>query len=115
MVPPSGNALRRKYRWPHQYKRLRDEWGWSIKVSVATQDLRFLIRSVEKKQKATVRIQVMHKRLYDYDNLVSGCKPVVDSLVNLGLLAGDSPKQIDLCVTQIQSNVQQTVIEIDRT
>src|SRR6516164_953856 len=30
MVPPSPNELRRKYRHPHAYRRLRDTWQQAI-------------------------------------------------------------------------------------
>ncbi|MCB2188619.1 MAG: hypothetical protein KQJ78_19535 [Deltaproteobacteria bacterium] len=38
-----------------------------------------------------VSITVRRRRILDHDNLVGGCKPLVDVLVTLGLLFDDSP------------------------
>lgn len=50
----------------------------------------------------------------DSDNAHSLCKVCLDSAVNAGLLADDSPKHIDLSVTTVSSGKSRTVIEITR-
>lgn len=59
-----------------------------------------------------VRIHVQHSRLYDYDNLVSGCKPILDSLKSLGYIIDDSPEHIELSITDEKSIERQTIIEV---
>jgi hypothetical protein len=109
MVPPSGNVLRRTYRNPHAYRKLRDEWQSTI---------RFLLPAGSREVvlgKMNVAIHVEHGRLYDEDNLHSGLKPVIDCLRLLGLIFQDSPKYLDLRVSQERSIMRQTHIEVTPT
>lgn len=108
MVPPSGNQMRRKYRHPFAYQKLRDGWkrtiwamGTAGRNGVKAGNARLL-----------VKIHVEHSRLYDEDNLVSGCKPILDSLKGLGYIKDDSPEHIELEITQEKSIERQTTIEV---
>jgi hypothetical protein len=104
MVPPSGNVMRRKYRNPHAYARLRDSWMRTMWVLAK--------RSSFEEGKATVHIHVEHGRLYDEDNLIAGCKPILDSLKGLCYIRDDSPEFLELVVTQEKSRERQTTIEV---
>lgn len=101
-VPPSGNELRRKYRNRFAYMRLRGAWALEIQAAVLLSARNRLVLAAETGQRAKVEICVHHSRMYDLDNLHSGIKPVLDSLKNLGLISDDSPKHIELIVTQEQ-------------
>ena len=88
---PSGNELRRKYRNPHVYARLRGEFEWAL----------FAVKYVSTIPKATgprkvtlTRLIPKGGRVYDNDNLVTGAKPAIDSMVKAGLLLGDAPHQV---------------------
>ena len=45
-------------------------------------------------QPRRLTITVIRRRLLDHDNFVGGCKPLVDVLVNLGLLIDDRPSAL---------------------
>ena len=107
-IPPSGNEMRRKYRTPHAYKRLRDCWQRTIWAFLEPGKRR--TACLEAKMRVTVTIE--HARLYDADNAISGCKPLLDSLTRLVLIRDDSPEWIELHVEQVKSRENQTTIEI---
>jgi hypothetical protein len=60
-----------------------------------------------------VVIQLIKPRLYDHDNFVGGCKPIIDSLRKLGLIHNDSPHWLDLQVEQIQRSRMRPVTRIE--
>lgn len=52
-------------------------------------------------------------REWDYDNLVGGCKPVVDAMVRTRLLVGDGPKDCAISYRQVAvKGTTHTVFEI---
>ena len=50
----------------------------------------------------------------DHDNLVGGCKQLIDAMVNLGLLRGDTPDDVEIEYRQQRSKRgdQRTTVEI---
>ena len=113
MVPPPANELRRKYQDPQEYKRLRDSWQRTIYALVSVRDRLDLQFSADEGASARVSIVVEHRRLYDPDKLPASIQPVLDSLVNLGLIRDDSfrlPRFVT--VAQKKSPEMQTQIEI---
>jgi len=98
---PSANQLRRKYRNSFAYKRLQETWQ-TIE--------RFVLKE---KPKMRVLIQLTKPRLYDLDNFVGGCKPIIDSLKRLGLIHNDSPHWLDLQVEQIQRSKMRAFTRIE--
>lgn len=104
MVPPSGNEMRRKYRDRFAYRDLREAWRRTIWALARG-------RAVASTKK-TVRIHVDHGKLYDEDNLISGCKVVFDCLKALEYIVDDSPEWIESHVTQSKSPDRQTTIEV---
>jgi len=72
-------------------------------------------RKVENPSRVSVSIGIYRSRILDSDNAWGGSKALVDCLVTVGLLPGDSPSDIDLNVQQIKVSrkaQEQTVIEI---
>ncbi|MCI0659022.1 MAG: hypothetical protein L0170_18365 [Acidobacteria bacterium] len=91
-VPPSANQLRgKKYRHPNDYQRLRQTWEWEVAAALSAVE-RALLKAEAEKHCIRVKITIVRRSELDYDNLVGGCKPVVDALKNVGFLKDDSPR-----------------------
>ena len=112
-IPPSGNAMRRKYRDRFAYQALRNQWEHSIHYSMSHSERDWLCGMAKAKQKMDVTIAVSHKKLYDTDNLYSGVKPSLDSLKRLGLIHDDAPAYCNLICSQEQVNDKRTTITIE--
>ena len=112
-VPPSANSLRRKYRNPHVYARLRDSWGWSLAAAASPNERSFLKGIPATGKRVRVVICVHHRQLFDRDNLWAACKPVLDALVGLRWLSDDSEECIDLQITQIKAELPKTTIRME--
>jgi hypothetical protein len=95
MVPPSPNELRRKYRHPHVYRRLRDTWQQAI-VGMTWPSDRTTLRNSGQKSRMIVQLTIHNARRYDEDNLQGCQKPVLDALKNLGYIRDDSPRWLTL-------------------
>lgn len=52
------------------------------------------------------------KRAFDRDNLIWGCKPIVDCLVARGWLVDDSPEYVESLILQIPGRVDCTEIKV---
>ena len=90
MVPPSPNELRRKYRNPHVYAKLRDDWQKAILVMTPLDD-RNEMKAKGQKNRMIVQIEIHNSRRYDDDNLAGAQKPILDALKNIGFIHDDSP------------------------
>jgi hypothetical protein len=95
-VPPSPNELRRKYKTPWAYKKLRDMFEYALLASVGPHHRHALKEQAKKSGKLWVQMTLHHVGTYDDDNLAGSQKPVLDALVNIGFLAGDSPDKLQL-------------------
>lgn len=95
-IPPSPNVIRRKYRNPHAYMRLRNSWEIMLRSAPAPHHRKVLTEQAKKGGKLTVQITMQHSRLYDPDNLMGAQKLVLDALVNIGYLAADSADKLVL-------------------
>lgn len=64
--------------------------------------------------KCYIEITSLRTRMLDKDNLIGGCKGLVDSLKKLEMIVDDSPKWVEVKYDQIvvSKGKQQTVIEI---
>lgn len=102
MLPPSPNVLRRKYRNPHVYKKLRETWeNYLIVVSGSALKTAAIRAMAKSGAKILVKITIYHKKAYDKDNMAYGAvKVVLDAMVNVGFLEDDGPEHIDLFVSQ---------------
>lgn len=95
-LPPSPNVLRRKYRHPQAYKRLREEWELMTLAAARPEEREHWRRIVKGDVRVRLCARIYHKRLYDPDNLPASLKPVIDALVNVRFLRDDSAKYFHL-------------------
>jgi Holliday junction resolvase RusA-like endonuclease len=95
MVPPSPNELRRKYRNPHAYARLREKFKEAIFYMTPKAE-RDVLTSFGKYNKMIVKIVFYNSREYDPDNLAAAQKPILDSLKRLGFIRDDSAQWLML-------------------
>src|SRR5271170_7979336 len=112
LTPPSGNRMRRYYRTPGRYRQLRYTWQRTIWALAGIKEKATLPKP-EAGKKIRVGIHVEHKRLYDEDNLVAGCKVIPDVLKRLAFINDDSPDWIDLQVTQEKSPNMRTILTLE--
>ncbi len=105
---PSANVLRRTYRNPHAYKRLRDDMGYLVNGFARA----IPTASGPRKVRITRLIDRGGKQ-FDYDNLVSGAKPLLDVLVTMGIILGDGPGQVEVEYIQEKHGSPGTRIELE--
>jgi|TARA_R100001463_G_scaffold579_4_gene2459 hypothetical protein len=86
-----------------------DRQHWA-KKSVLKKEYALLIRNqmrlnnieeVTEPKKLNLNIVSTRKRLLDYDNLVGGCKQLIDALIEENYIYDDSPKWLELSVQQV--------------
>lgn len=58
------------------------------------------------------RLYGFRKRSYDLDNLYGSCKLLLDAMVDVGIIFGDTPHHIDLVVKQEKSPERTSFVEI---
>ena len=100
-----------------QSRNVLDKLHWAAKGRMK-QEYALLIRnqitrkkvSKAKKKKYKLIILSYRKRKLDYDNLVGGCKQLIDALIQEGFIFDDSPDYIDLKVQQFTAKEYQTII-----
>jgi Holliday junction resolvase RusA-like endonuclease len=117
LVPPSPNVLRRQYRHPQAYKRLRETWEHSLAYAVPSATVRCHLLRQASKTRVRVKITVFHSSQYDPDNLTACCKPVLDALRNIGYIHDDAEEWLELAAPQQRSGKntleRKTVVEIE--
>ena len=100
-APPSLNQWQRM----HWAKRkliaggMRDEIGLCLvvehrelaRVEIGSNGLGVVVLKSRAKGHRRVKITRRGSRTLDHDNLVGGCKPLVDALVKVGLIENDTP------------------------
>ena len=112
-VPPSANELNVKYRSHFAYRDLRVAWEKDLKFSThGAQETQELKSQAKNHEKLKLSIRVYRKRELDYDNLIAGCKPVIDALKNVGYLNDDDSKSMEVEIKQASPFKPHTVIEI---
>lgn len=114
MAPPSPNELRRKYRSPFAYKRLREAWEHALAYAVPSAAEQFALRRMAA-YKVRVKVTVFHSKLYDQDNLTGSLKPVLDALKNIRFLKDDSPEWLELLPVEqyhAKRSQEETVIDL---
>jgi hypothetical protein len=99
-VPVSANVLRRKYRHFAAYGRYRDGWKRMLWGLIQGRDRAWLMSMAQIGKKMRLDASLLHQRSFDSDNAAASLKPVLDSLVKLGFLAGDDPEHLVLHVSQ---------------
>lgn len=111
-VPPSANVLRRKYRHWAAYAQLRNGIQKTLAVLIQGKDRMWLMANASIRTKMRVDACLCHQRLFDPDNAVAAMKPILDSLVRLKYLAGDSSDKLELHVSQEKQSTLSTKITI---
>ena len=86
-----------------------DKLHWA-KKSMLKKEYALLIRNqmrlnpiyeeAQEDRRYTLEIVSYRKRLLDYDNLVGGCKQLIDAMVHENFIWDDAPKYIDLRIKQ---------------
>jgi len=111
-IPPSLNKMR--LMGPYAYRDLRILWEHDLKYGTqgASHTEQFRLQAQEA-GKMIVTIHVYRRKDLDYDNLVGGCKPVLDALVNVRYLRDDSPQHITVTYLQASPFKPRTVITIE--
>ena len=102
MCPPSGNVLHRRYRSPHAYRKLREKWEQSIAYAVKDASEKNALIKQAHACRMHLKVTLIHKGMFDDDNLYSSLKPVLDALVKVGYLRDDSAKWLELEAAQTQ-------------
>jgi len=113
-APPSPNELRRKYRHPHAYRKLRQQWEHDLFYGVScSRHRQELIAQAAASPRMRVAITIFHPRVFDQDNLVGSLKPILDALRNLGFIVNDSIDKLELMEpTQVKSKEKKTLVAI---
>ena len=114
MVPPSPNELRRKYRHPQAYRRLREQWEHDLMYGVScSRHRQELIKQAKESNRVHVGVAIFHSKPYDPDNLVGSVKPILDALRNLGYIQDDTLEKLDLAVIQyVCKDARKTLVSI---
>lgn len=96
VIPEPVHSINEILRW-HWAKRGKVQDTYGLAIHAAMDGVR-----VPRFQPTKCKVEVAsyRKRLLDPDNLVGGTKLIVDALRKLGIVYRDSPKWIDLNVSQ---------------
>lgn len=95
---PSLNVLLRMH--PQAKKRLRDQYATIFKARATS------LTRAKPGQYRKVWVERRGKRLLDHDNLVGGCKPLIDALERAGLIWRDSPRYLTVNYSQIKASAK---------
>lgn len=98
MPTPSLNVLQRMHR--QAIKRMRDQYTTIFRARATS------LTRARPGQFRKVWIERRGKRLLDYDNLVGGCKPLVDALERSGLIWRDSARYVEIKYSQSQASAK---------
>ena len=98
IIIKSRNVLD-KLHWA-QKRRLKQEYSLLLRNQLR---LNPVYKKAEQRR-YTVEIVSWRKRLLDYDNLVGGCKQLIDAMVDEIFIWDDSPKYLNLRVKQVKNS-----------
>jgi|TARA_R100000479_G_C6249512_1_gene151858 hypothetical protein len=76
---------------------LKKEYALLIRNQMRLND----IEQVKDPKKLNLSIVSVRKRLLDYDNLVGGCKQLIDALIEENYIYDDSPKWLEMNIQQV--------------
>ncbi len=97
IIVKSRNVLDRLH-WATK-RRLKQEYALLIRNQMRTKP--HYKELIKEPTKFTLEIVSYRKRYLDFDNLVGGCKQLIDALIDEQFIWDDSPKYLDLRVKQI--------------
>jgi hypothetical protein len=97
-------------RW--LYAKARDEWQWLVKAERCNRGV--TVARPGGKRRVTIERQYAGRcQEMDRDNLVAGCKPLVDALVRELVVHDDKAAWLELHVTQVKAERNQTVVTVE--
>lgn len=76
----------------HMYRRERNQWLQWCQLAMVNQRIP---KATHKRRATFTRMFGDRMRPFDYANFVGGLKPLVDAMVECGLLVDDSPKMLE--------------------
>lgn len=92
LEPPSQNQVHNKTRFSKEarlYRQFRDEYALLFLSEMRRQGI---AAATGRRIVTITRLIGKGHRLYDAANMVGGCKPAIDSMVNVGLLKDDTER-----------------------
>lgn len=106
---PTYSLNRIKRMHPHAYRHLRDQYTILMRSHATS------VTRARPKQFRRVTITRYGVRLLDTDNLVGGCKPLVDALERAGLIWDDSTKHVAIDYNQecVPAKQVRTIVQIN--
>ena len=115
---PSHNVLRRKYRNPHAYARLRDSWQKDLFGLIGPKVVVEICKWHMKEGPFKMRVKFIGRKKgipYDDDNFIAGCKPVRDCLERLKVIHKDSSEWLEASYEQEKAGSAReiTIIELE--
>lgn len=110
-TPKKIESLNRILKMPSwARKRYNVDWRQEIYIEYLR---KYRSKPKQAKEKRYVQITSLRTRKLDMDNLIGGCKGLVDALKKHDLIVDDSPKWIEVEYKQgIESKNPRTVIEV---
>lgn len=100
--PPSLNAHIQNAgtgRW--QYAKLRKEWTEAMAIAQVTEHVPI---AAAKRRVTLTRLFSGRQKRRDRDNLAGGCKPIVDAMIEAGLLVDDDDEYAEIHYAQERGN-----------
>lgn len=105
----SQNAYKSKHFWFYT----NDAKGWLNYLRPIAIDLNILGLGLVWSSWRITRIFGGRQRAFDYGNLVGGCKPLPDALINLGIIVDDDPAHFTCAYEQREADGNiKTIIEL---
>lgn len=109
----SGNKIKANGKGfgGYEYRKAKTKYKKSLNVHACE---RASPASLKRRVYVT-RLYKKPKRAYDYDNLVWGCKPLIDVIRTNGWLFDDNPKHVEVIYNQVESDsnaIELTIAEL---
>ena len=100
----SRNVLDRQ----HWAVKRKDKQIWA--VFIRNQMRLNKVRFTEDKEKHSIEIISLRSRKLDYDNLVGGCKYLIDAMIQEKLIYDDAPDYLDIKISQEINKKHKTIV-----
>jgi len=96
-IPESTPSLNYVFKghWSNRH-RLRVKWGWLVRAA----RLEAKLFPTSPLQKAKITVERWGPKTLDRDNLIGGCKAMIDSLKVEGFIVDDSPEHVETTFIQ---------------
>jgi hypothetical protein len=95
---PTQNSLKGNTKGGHDYRKWRRHWE-----NVFGDQFRAMPRSILRRRVTVTRHYGLRKRAYDRGNFIGGCKPLLDTMVNMGALFNDNAVFLEDHYLQLKS------------